>query len=62
MGWFGDKIYGIRQDNNCNIYDILFEDDDNEQLRQDEYDKNNTNACIRIGNILFRFMKNVSGG
>ena len=62
MGWFGGNIYGIRQDNNGNIYEILFEDDDNEPFRQDEYDKNTTNEFIRIGNIVLRFVKNVSGG
>ena len=62
MGWFGGNIDGIRQDNNGNIYEILFEDGDTEEWRQDEYDKNSKNACIPIGDIKFRFIKKFSGG
>ena len=57
MGWFGGNIDGIRQDDNGNIYDILFEDGDTEEWLQDEYDNNTANACICIGNIIFRFIK-----
>ena len=51
MGWFGGNIYGIRQDNNENIYEILFEDGNTEKWSQDEYDNNAADACITIGDI-----------
>ena len=61
-GWFGGNIGGIRQGNNGNIYEILFEDGNNEEWHKDEYDNNAANACIPIGNIGFRFMKKLSRG
>ena len=62
MVWFGGNIDGISQDNDGNIYEILFEDGDNKELRQGEYDKNAADACIPIGNVRFRFINKFSGG
>ena len=61
MGWFAGNIDGIRQEEDGNIYDILFEDGDTEEWRQDKYDKNADDAFILIGDIRFRFMKKFSG-
>ena len=58
MGYFAGNIDGIRQDNDDNIYNILFEDGDTEEWIQDKYDKNAVNACIPISNFIFRFIKN----
>ena len=62
MGWFRGNIDGIRQNNDGNIYEILFEDGDTEEWHKKEYDKNADDACIPIGNIGFRFIKKFSGG
>ena len=62
MGQFEGNIDGIRQDDNGNIYDILFEDGDTEECSQDKYDNNTANACICISNIVFRFIKKFYGG
>ena len=35
MGWFGGNIDRIKQDDDVNIYDILFEDGNTEEWRQD---------------------------
>ena len=58
MGCFGGNIDGIRKDNDDNIYEILFEDGDKEERHQEEYDKNAADACMAIGDIIFRFIKN----
>ena len=62
MGWFAGNIDGIRQGDDGNIYDILFEDVNTEEWSQYEYDKNAIDECIPIGNIRYRFIKNFSGG
>ena len=62
MGWFAGNTDGIRQDDDGNIYEILFKDGDTKEWRQDEYDKNTANACIPIGDAGFRFIKKFSGG
>ena len=61
MSWFAGNIDGIRQADDGNIYDILFEDGDTEEWCQDKYNKNDANACITIDDVGFRFIKNFSG-
>ena len=58
MGCFGNNIDGIGQDNDDNIYEILFKDGDKEERHQDEYDKNDADACMTTGDIRFRIIKN----
>ena len=48
MGWFAGNIDEIRQDDDGNIYEILFEDGDNEEWCQDEYDNNASYKYILI--------------
>ena len=47
MVWFAGNIYGIRQDDDGNIYEILFKYGDTEEWRQDENYKNTADACIQ---------------
>ena len=61
MGCFSGNIYGIMQDNDGNIYDILFEDGDTEEWRQEKYDNNSADECISTGYLGFSFIKKFSG-
>ena len=62
MGCFAGNIDGTRQDDNGNTYEILFEDGDTEEWRQEKYDKNVANSCIPTGKVVFGFIKKFSGG
>ena len=62
MGWFAVNIDGISQDNDGNIYEILFEDGNTEEWSQEKYDNNSANSCIPIGDSGFRFIKKFAGG
>ena len=62
MGWFAGNIDRIRQDDDGNIYEVLFKDGYTEEWRQEEYYKNAADTCIPIGDVGFMFIMKFSGG
>ena len=61
-GCLSGNIDGIRQDDNGNIYKVLFADDNTEEWRQEKYDKNAAYAHIPISDVGLRFIKKFAGG
>ena len=61
-GIFPGNVDGNKQEDDGNIYDILFEYVHTEEWCQDKYDNNATNTYTRIGDIILRFINNFAGG
>ena len=62
IGCSEGNIINVSNINNCNTYEIKFEDYDEDIWNQEKYDKCLFEASIPIGEVSFRFINKFKGG